>query len=377
MMRALILLSFIMLTPAFAQIDKVDPQSLNSAEKVNYLWLLSEEKSLDPVFYYSVKEGIYTSELSLTDTLRLELIEKEFGNKSEMFHRIDRLTDTDALRFASDKERFASLNILLTKRAESQIQKAQKKIEAAQSAAFLSSDELIDLFDYDGMSSYQNGKYEEGIKLFLFCRKNRVYPCLFVMKDRHNQVVRKEDGSLWTLPGLAYSRNRYAYNVVNGQTPQGVHQMDSVMPYADQVRSFGKWRRVILNWVPRSQDERLTKSILPRSSANKNWWKQASIARDVGRTHLRIHGTGNKNTDRNSPHYTFYGTAGCVSTQENVYDGIEYKGQRILLDKMMETMNLLPVFSNETKIKGLLFVIDIDNKSSKVTEEDLAEFGIL
>ena len=59
-----------------------------------------------------------------------------------------------------------------------------------------------------------------------------------------------DDGKIWHQPALAASARGYPSNIVNGQTPQGVHTMDSVMPFADQYRSFGSYRRVILNWVP-------------------------------------------------------------------------------------------------------------------------------
>jgi len=100
------------------------------------------------------------------------------------------------------------------------------------------------------------------------------------------------------------------------------------------------------------------------------------VARDVGRKWLRIHGTGNKNTDRTSTFYPHYATAGCISTREMNYDGVIYKDQRLLLDQMMSSMQLAPVFSSEPLIKGILYVIEIDDMHSKVLKEDLEILGL-
>ena len=72
----------------------------------------------------------------------------------------------------------------------------------------------------------------------------------------NNRPVLGEDGrDLWSQPALAASYHGLPYNVINGQTPQGIHRIDSVMPEANRYRAFGKYRRVILNWVPNAGDE--------------------------------------------------------------------------------------------------------------------------
>ncbi len=83
------------------------------------------------------------------------------------------------------------------------------------------------------------------------------------MKDRFDRLVREEDGGLWSLPALAKSASGRPFNVTNGNTPQGVHTIDSVMPEANRQDAFGKFRRLILNWVP--SDEQ-TKTLLPESA---------------------------------------------------------------------------------------------------------------
>jgi hypothetical protein len=152
--------------------------------------------------------------------------------------------------------------------------------------------------------------------------------------------------------------------------------IDSVMPVADQQISFGKFRRMILNFIPKSKNETLLRSLLPESSISEDWWKAGVTARDIGRNLLRIHGTGKINPDPSVPYFPFMRTSGCISQRENTYDGITYKDQRDLLDAIMKAMDNQPVFENEPKIKGLLYIVEIDDTDEIVTPEALRGFGI-
>jgi hypothetical protein len=133
---------------------------------------------------------------------------------------------------------------------------------------------------------------------------------------------------------------------------------------------------MILNFVPKSSNEVLMKSLLPSSSHNSDWWKPATVARDIGRNHLRIHGTGKINIDKNTPYYPFMRTSGCIAQRENTYDGVTFKDQRNLLDSVMKAMDLATTYQNETNIKGILYVVEIDEQSGPVTLDDLALRGI-
>lgn len=225
-------------------------------------------------------------------------------------------------------------------------------------------------------TAYMNGEYVKSVKIFMFCRENRLYPCLMIMKDVHDRPVRNEDGTLWTHPALASSARGLPSYTRNGNTPMGIHTIDSVMPSADQQLSFGKFRRMILNFVPKSKGELLTKALLPKSSHDQDWWHPAVVARDAGRNLFRIHGTGRKNTDPTTPYYPFMRTSGCIAQRENTYDGVTYKDQRELLDDIMKAMDMVPSYSNEVNIKGILYVMEIDNDQGPVDAVDLALRGI-
>jgi hypothetical protein len=226
------------------------------------------------------------------------------------------------------------------------------------------------------LSVLMEGEYAQSVKIFLFCRFNRKYPCLMIMKDIQGNIVRNADGTIWIHRALSSSTHDIPSYKYNGNTPAGVHTIDSVMPLADLPLSFGKNRRMILNFVPKSPSEDLLKSFLPPSSHKESWWKNSVIARNVGRDNLRIHGTGKRNTNPSTPYFPFMRTLGCVAQREGTYNGITYNDQRVLLNTIMFYMGLTPSFDNETSIKGVLYVMELDRKEASVKLSDLQLRGI-
>lgn len=250
-------------------------------------------------------------------------------------------------------------------------------IDDADRVKDITTDEVADLFNMTpDVTTYMNGEYVKSVKIFMFCRNNRLYPCLMVMKNVHGEAVRMEDGTLWSNPSLASSARGLPSYQRNGNTPEGVLTIDSVMPSADQQTSYGKFRRMILNFVPKSKNESLIKSLLPASSHESEWWRNGVVSRDIGRNLLRIHGTGKINLDPTTPYFPFMRTSGCIAQKENTYDGVTYQNQRNLLDSVMKAMDMAPTYSNEPNIKGLLYIIEIDDKNAAVELEDLALRGI-
>lgn len=241
----------------------------------------------------------------------------------------------------------------------------------------MTQDMLADLFYRSpDVSTYMNGEYVKSVKIFMFCRSNRIYPCLMVMRNVHGEELRNEDGTLWTHASLASAKSGLPSYLRNGNTPAGIFTIDSVMPAADQQISFGKFRRLILNFVPKSKNEVLFKSLLPKTSHDDAWWKTSTVARDAGRNLFRIHGTGKSNTEPATPYFPFMRTSGCIAQRENTYDGVTYKDQRELLDTIMKAMDLEPIYANEPKIKGMIYVVDMDDTDAPVTLEDLNRVGI-
>lgn len=218
-----------------------------------------------------------------------------------------------------------------------------------------------------------NGHYADGIRLFMFCRKDRNFPCTMIMKDKWGMPVR-ENGVIWTQPAMAASSRGIPYNITNGNTPAGVHLMNGVMPSADQQLSFGKFRRIILNFVPESNDdESLTRALLNQNVHALPFWRQANVARDVGRDLLRIHGTGRLNDDPTSAHYPFRKTSGCISKREGRYPEATYTDQRAMLDMMMRAQDLEPIYANEVAIKGIFTIAELDDQAAPVTREEVLD----
>lgn len=224
--------------------------------------------------------------------------------------------------------------------------------------------------------NYSNGEYRDAVKIFMFCRTNRLYPCLMLMRDANGDAKRNADGSLWTHKSLASSKHGFPSNQRNGQTPTGVYTIDSVMPVADEQISYGKNRRMILNFISKTKNEARLLSLLPESSRTEKWWKESVVARDMGRNLFRIHGSGHINEDPTSTWFPFIRTSGCVAQRENTYGNTTYNDQRELLDTIMETMNLNTVYENELKVKGFLYIVEINDVNASVEADDLKKLGI-
>lgn len=241
----------------------------------------------------------------------------------------------------------------------------------------ITEDAVADLFHQTpDVTTYMNGEYVKSVKVYMFCRENRLYPCMMVMRNVHGEVVRNADGSIWTHKSLASSARGLPSYTKNGNTPAGVWTIDSVMPVADQQISFGKFRRMIINFIPKTRNESHIKALLPASSHDKEWWKPGVVARDIGRNLFRIHGTLKINQDPTVPYFPFMRTSGCIAQRENTYDGVEFKDQRVLLDTIMKAMDLTPSYANEVNVKGILYVVEIDDQNAPVEASDLALRGI-
>lgn len=365
----LILLSLLLLNLSFASdVDFPDFEELNADEKVEYFWSQHLNEELD-VFHFNMNVE-HLKEIDIVNQLRLEKILSSLGLKNSMSILVSDINYSQALKIASEWIHLGSLNVQLDESSKALVDKAKSYILTLKNFRVKKPSEVYDLIHHSPDLSSYNNKYLT--KLFMFCRHDRNYPCLFVLKNRFDQLVRNSDGSLWTLPSLAQSARGLPYYITNGYTPSGVHSMDSVMPEANRVRAFGKFRRVIMNWIPKGK----TKFLLPQSAQDKLWWKEASLARNNQRKYLRIHGTGKLNTNSQSIYYPHVPSSGCITVREGKYGRVEYTDQRKILDALMKAQDLLPSYNNETDISGILYVMELDNVKDKVTKETLRQYGI-
>lgn len=295
------------------------------------------------------------------------------------------LNSVDLKKFSGkDISQLDSISARLQHPAAEEIRKRIKEIQNFEEPVFwnvppkipLTREQVKAIFTYrPPLGLFENGSYNKTLRLFMFCRISREYPCLMVLKDKNDLSV-YYNHVIWSQPALAFTKNEKPYYLNSGVTPQGVMLINGVMPFADQKESFGKFRRLILNFIESSKNEINYKTILPPGQEVLNWWKETSVARDAGRDLFRIHGTGVINYNPQLPFFPLTPTKGCISKRENSYNGVEYVDQQILLNEMMMAMGLSPVYQNEELIRGLLYVIEIDDIQAPVTLKDLARYGV-
>lgn len=379
-MKKLISLLLILSTfPIFASIDLELIKDPN--DPIERIWVESEilpKNKIKAKVLTQLNKVVGLHEFTQTQNIKLAILSHktslinwsfEFDSRLEKILKQENLEKESIYLLFSERK---ILNSKLIKQLKQKYPAEWKTFKAniAGSITYSTNEELKELFDQNlDLSLILGPEYNDSIRLFVFCHSDRTYPCIKVMKDRFNQIVLNEDGTIWNQPSLALSKYGYPYDKRNGYTPAGVYTLDSVMPYADGQTSYGKFRRIIMNFIDNSKTEEKTKSLLTQDIAKASWWKQASVARDIGRGSLRIHGTGLINTNPQSTYYPFMPSSGCLKNRENTYDGIEYKDQRIMLDTMMKNLNLNISYENETQIKGIMYLIEIPGEKAVTLDE--------
>ena len=375
-MKRLLILIFYINFNILAQVDY--PTQLSSSnEWAEYSWVKFESEDLLADEFQIISNQIDNSELTELNKFKLFIITNHImGTKSLFNTTVGSQQKIDLVTFLAVNDMYTE-DLSMSKSLSDIVSAKKREISLIKNNGKLTTKDVKSIINFDSsISSYRNGEYNRTVRVFLLCREDRHYPCLFILKDIYGDLVRRSDGLIWSLPALAKSKRGISYNKTNGDTPAGVHQMDSVMLEANRKLSFGKFRRIILNWINGNFFEEGTLSFLPKDQSSKLWWREAIIARDVGRKYLRIHGTGRINKDSKSTFYPHVPTSGCISTLEGLYDGVNYEGQREILEEILKASQLLPVYSNEVNISGILYVLELGSKESAVTIKDLKEIGI-
>lgn len=205
--------------------------------------------------------------------------------------------------------------------------------------------------------NYKNHK----LSLIAIFKKDRTLPGRIFVRRADGSFVHKSNGDLWSVKVLGTSGRGLPFNHSNGCTPTGVYSVDSVMPLANKTDDFGKHRRLIVNFLLKSPNEENIKQLLPEAQHGSSWWYPSVIGREMGRSLLRIHGTGRLNKNPFSSYFPMIPSSGCLTTTEaNFTDLVQINDQRQLLDIIMTALNLVNTFENELKIHGLLYVIEFD-----------------
>ncbi|MBC7713712.1 MAG: hypothetical protein H7177_10250 [Rhizobacter sp.] len=199
------------------------------------------------------------------------------------------------------------------------------------------------------------------LTLIALFQKDRSIPGRLFIRRADGSFVHRSNGDLWSMKVLGTSGRGLPFNHSNGTTPCGVYTVDSVMPEANKNADFGKFRRLIVNFLGTSPNDENIKQFLPCSQHTNSWWTPSIVGRDLGRSLLRIHGTGRINKNPFSSYFPMIPSSGCLTTTETTAFGLkEVNDQRALLDTLMAALNLPITYENESKIHGLLYVIEFD-----------------
>lgn len=206
---------------------------------------------------------------------------------------------------------------------------------------------------------FPNGR----LSVFALLHKDRSRPGKLLIRKANGDFLLDKDGHLWSIPVLGLSGRGLSFNHSNGNTPQGIFTIDSVMPEADKTYDFGLFRRLVVNFIPTSPDESELKKNLPLAHYEESWWKPCLVGRELGRSLLRIHGTGRKNPNIFTPYFPLVPTSGCLATSEVNFFGLyQIQHQKHLLSALLRALGLTETFENESKIHGLLYVVEFDGR---------------
>ncbi len=217
--------------------------------------------------------------------------------------------------------------------------------------------------------------------LYVFCRRDRSILCRAVLKDHRGKFVRDSSQPhrpLWSAQLLTRSLHGLRWNFTRGSTPQGIHRIEGTMPRSESAYfgAYGQFPLVKL-FLPHEPGARAFASsqtpafpsalqqyqtLLPPSWQNYFPAQESYWAGKLGRTLLRIHGSGEfpdffANNSRFPQSYGWNPAIGCLSAKESYNaDGTLREAD---MPKILEALSL----ANRGKIEGYLILGEIENGS--------------
>ncbi len=198
------------------------------------------------------------------------------------------------------------------------------------------------------------------LTLFAILKSDRAQKGKLLLKKADGSFCLDSQGNIWSISILGHTERGLSFNFSSGCTPCGLYSIDGVMAQANNPYLFGQYRRLILNFMPEIMAN------LPKDHHELSWWRQAEVASKLGRSLLRIHGTGRVNRNPLTPYFPFVPTSGCLATNEVQLAGMKSHDQRLLLDAMMSAIGEEAIFENESKIHGLLYVVEFDDNLARL-----------
>lgn len=207
-------------------------------------------------------------------------------------------------------------------------------------------------------------------------RKDRRYMGRAVVRGADGKFVRNADGSVFNIPHLAHALTDLPGTITNGNTPQGLFTIvgmglaNSMLigptPYLySKVPIEAKPAEFEHSEVSGEWDEARYESFLPASWKSYPPFKEAWLAGRAGRDEMLLHGT-TINTDyyKNETFYPGTPSAGCLVAAET---WSKADGKMIASDQL----SLLKAFTRDGKDRGYLVVVEIDDKKSPVSFDEI------
>ncbi len=215
--------------------------------------------------------------------------------------------------------------------------------------------------------------------IFTFLRHNRKIPGITFIRKPDGNFLMLNDSTLFTIPQLGYSVANLPYFLEDGNTPQGLFSFQGF--YQSKKKSIGPTPALItrlpfevgpvkFSFGKLSNNQWSLTSylkLLPEDLRNNYRFTETFYAGKLGRNKLVVHGsTDNPQYYNKESYYPLTPTTGCLSSVE-LWDG--KSGRSIRSDQL----KLVNAILKTGKREGYLFVAEIDNKQTPVTEKEIEE----
>ncbi len=227
--------------------------------------------------------------------------------------------------------------------------------------------------------------------LFVICSSDRAQLCQAIVKDERGILLKEANGKLWSVSLFLQSLHRLPWNFTNGNTPQGIYRIEGLAPEnlktakdlpTDQeflaygqfplVKLFMPFETAVKEFLPGKKGTfkgsiQAYQALLPSSWRDYFPLQQSYWAGKLGRSFIRIHGTGFAPgyfwTDSQAIANPNWNPAlGCISAQE-LYDS---KGNIIKADmpKILDALRQV----GKGKVTGYAVVVDLAPNQEPLTQ---------
>lgn len=238
---------------------------------------------------------------------------------------------------------------------------------------------LKDLIDKPSIKELvENSFWKDVPVIFSFQRYDRNYPGLAIVKNEKGEIVKNEDGTIFSITQLARAITNLPGYLTNGNTPQGVFSIKGFevsesyfigpteniqirLPFEDAVFSFfNSWNFIDDEWTLEKYIE-----TLPESWKNYEPMRTAFYAGLAGRNEIIVHGTTiDPEFYKGKSYYPNTPSLGCLCAPER---WSEVNGMRV----ESEQQRLVDVFKRCGSEAGYLVVVELDNEKRAVGIGDI------